>query len=306
MKRAVAVGVMVLFLASCAKEGEKKGEYIAKIDGSTITAEDVKREMAGLPDMAKAFFQGAEGTAKFVDELVKRELLYLEAKKKGLDKAEDYQKKVEDFKRITLINQLLEKEIEAWSKIGDEEAKQYYDTHKDDFVAANQVRVSHILVKSEEDAAKAYEKLRKGEDFGKVASELSVDKPTAKSGGDLGSFKRGEMAKELEEVAFKLKKGEPSMPIRMKDGIHIIKVTDVKGTVVNFDQVKGVITQRLTSMKQKEGFEKYIDNLKKNYKTEINKDALAKLVAPSAPVEKPEGEVKKEEKKETPEKPQAK
>jgi peptidyl-prolyl cis-trans isomerase C len=266
----------------------------------------VKREMAGLPDMAKAFFQGAEGTSKFVDELVKRELLYLEAKKKGLDKAEDFQKKVEDFKKITLINQLLEKEIEAWSKIGDEEARQYYDTHREDFIARNQVRVSHILVKSEEDAAKVYERLRKGEDFGKVASELSLDKATAKSGGDLGSFKRGEMAKELEEAAFKLKKGEPSMPVKMKDGIHILKVTDVKGTAADFDTVKGAIVQRLTSMKQKEGFDKYIEDLKKTYKTEVNKDALAKLASPAAPSEKAEGHAKKEEKKETQEKQQTK
>lgn len=306
MKRVVAVGIMVLFLASCAKEAEKKGEHVAKIDGTTITTEDVKREMAGLPEMAKVFFQGPEGTSKFVDELVKRELLYLEAKKKGLDKAENVQKKVEDFKKVTLINQLLEKEIETWSKVSDEEVKQYYDTHKDDFIASNQVRLSHILVKSDDDVAKVYERLQKGEDFGKVAAELSMDKATAKSGGDLGSFKRGEMAKELEEVAFKVKKGETSMPVKMKDGIHIMKVTDAKGTVVDFEKVKGAISERVRSMKQKEGFEKYIENLKKTYKTEVNKDALAKLASPSAPADKTEGESKKEEKKETQEKPQAK
>ncbi len=297
MKKAVAVGVMVLFLASCAKEGGKTGEYVAKIDGDIITAADVKKEMAGLPDMAKNFFQGPEGTSKFVDELVKRELLYLEAKKKGMDKNEEFQRKIEDFKKITLINQLLEKEIEAWSKVSDDDAKKYYDTHKDEFIVPNQIRVSQILVKTEEDAKKAYDRIRSGEDFAKVAADMSIDKSSAKSGGDLGSFKRGEMAKELEDVAFRTKKGEVSVPIVMKDGIHILKVTDVKGTTADFDKAKSAIIQRLTSKKQKEGFDSYIDGLKKNYKIEINKDALAKL-APAGAAAKPEAEEKQEAPKE--------
>ncbi len=94
------------------------------------------------------------------------------------------------------------------------------------------------------------------------------------------------MKPELEDVAFRLKKGEISMPIRLKDGIHIIKVTDAKGAILDFDKVKGLIGQRLTAEKQREGFDKFIESLKKKHKIEINKDALAKINLAPAPVQK--------------------
>ncbi|MEW6739300.1 MAG: peptidylprolyl isomerase [Nitrospirota bacterium] len=295
MKRFLLVPITLIialvFVASCAKESGQKGGYVLKIDGNVYTQEDVQAEMNTLPEMAKEFFQGPEGTARFVDELVKKELLYIEAKNKGLDKNKDFQKKVEEFKKITLINQILEKEIESAAKVTDKDIKDYYDKHKEDFMVNTQVRLSHIVVKADDDAKKVYERLKKGEDFAKVASEVSLDKASAKAGGDIGNFKRGEMKPELEDVAFRLKKGEVSMPIRLKDGIHIIKVTDAKGSMLEFDKVKGLIGQRMAAEKQRESFDKFIENLKKKHKIDINKDALAKITfaptpAPAAPAHK--------------------
>jgi peptidyl-prolyl cis-trans isomerase C len=286
--------VALVFVASCAKESSQKdgkAGYVLKIDGNVYTLEDVQAEVNTLPEMAKEFFHGTEGAARFVDELVKKELLYIEAKNRGLDKSKDFQKRVEEFKKITLINQMLEKEIESAAKITDKDTKDYYDKHKDDFMVNNQVRLSHIVVKTEDDAKKVYERLKKGEDFSKIASEMSIDKASAKAGGDIGNFKRGEMKPELEDVAFRLKKGEISMPIKLKDGIHIIKVTDAKGSILEFDKVKGLIGQRMAAEKQRESFDKFIENLKKKHKIEINKDVLAKIIfaptpAPAAPAHK--------------------
>ncbi len=300
MKQLMVLACALALVVSCSKGGGPSGNYVAKIDGTVITKEDAQREMNSLPPMAKEFFQGPDGTARFMDELVKKELLYLEAKKRGLDKNEDYKKKVEDFTKFTLINQLLEKEIESASKLTDKDLKDYYDSHKDEFTVSNQIRLSQIVVKTENDAKKAYERLEKGEDFSKVAKEMSVDK-SGKTGGDLGYFKRGEMARELEDVAFRLKKGQTSQPIPLKDGIHILKVTDVKGTLMEFDKVKGLISQRLTADKQREIFDKLIENLKKNYKVELNKEEISKLTfappqaAPQqqAPQQQQKGQTKK-------------
>jgi peptidyl-prolyl cis-trans isomerase C len=286
MKKVLVVFICFIFAASCAKDSSQK-TYVAKIDGTIITKEDAQAEINNLPEVAKDFFKGQEGAARFVDELVKKELLYIEAKKRGWDKGADFQRKVEEFKKITLINQLLDKEIEALSKVTDKEIKEYYDKHKEDFMASNQVRLSHIVVKTDEDAKKVYERLKKGEDFAKIASEMSLDKASANSGGDIGSFKRGEMTQQLEEVAFRLKKGEISMPIKLKDGIHILKVADVKGTILEFDKVKGLIAQRLTAEKQRDSFDKLIENLKKSYKIDINKDALSKLTFEPAQTPQP-------------------
>src|SRR5208283_439442 len=286
MKRLLVVSIAFFLLLSCTKGGGQKGDYVAKIGDTTITTVDVQKEMESLPPMAKDFFQGPEGISRFVDELVKKELLYLEAKKRGLDKSDDFQRKVEDFKKFTLINQLLEKEIESASKVTDKEIKDYYDAHKDDFMVNNQVRISHIIVKTEEDAKKVLERLQKGEDFAKIASEVSLDKASAKTGGDLGYFKKGEMNPELENVAFRLKKGQISQPMPSKGGIDIIKVTDTKGTIAEFDKVKGIVSQKLSAEKQREAFDKFIENLRKSYKIELNKEAIAKLTLPPPKQEK--------------------
>ena len=88
----------------------------------------------------------------------------------------------------------------------------------------DKIKCSHILVKKESEAIEILERLKKGESFVNLAKELSIDKGSAKRGGDLGSFGRGMMVKPFEEAAFKLKKGEISLqPVKSEFGYHIIK-----------------------------------------------------------------------------------
>ncbi len=193
---------------------------------------------------------------------------------------------------------LLQKEIEAKVKVSDQDVKEYYEKNKEKFAPVTQVRASHILVKSEEEAKKIEERLKKGEDFAEIAKKSSIDTATAKNGGDLGYFSRGQMDPDFETAAIKLKKGEISEPVKTKTGYHIIKVTDKKfAPAVEFEKIKNLISQNLMAEKQKEVFDSYIDGLKKSYKVEINKEALSKLT-PSE--EQKEGEqVKPEEKEES-------
>jgi len=300
MKKYVYLLLCLALLVSCTQGGDKKGDVIAKIDSSVITTKDVEQEINALPEFAKEFFKGQEGMARLVDELVKKELLYVEAKKRGLDKDEEFQRKFEEIKKNALITRLLEKEIKAVPQLTDKEVKEYYDAHKDEFIQANAVRLSQIVVKAEDDAKKVYERLQKGEPFNKLAAEVSLDKASAKSGGDLGLFKRGEMNQDLEKVAFNLKKNQISMPVPLKDGIHILVVTDIKGSALEFDKIKGSISQQLMAKKQQDGVEKFIEGLKKNYKTEVIKDNFSKIgLAPAQPpaTEQPAAPQKAPEKK---------
>lgn len=277
MKILLTVLFSVFILSACAKDGKQKDGYIAKIDGITISKEEVNAQIKMLPEIAIQHFQGPEGLTKFVDELVKKEMLYLEAKKRGMDKDKEFQKKVEEFRKITLINDLLDKEIELSPKVTEEDIKGYYDKNKDDFMINKQIRISHIFVKTEDELNKAKERIEKGDDFAKIASEMSADKASGKVGGDIGFIKKGELSPELENLVFTMRKGQVSSPVKMKDGFRIIKVTDIKGNVVEFDKVKGLINQRLIAEKQKESFEAFMEKIKKNYKIDINKDEIAKI-----------------------------
>lgn len=289
MKRlALLMLVLAVFTVSaCSKSGDSKqgilkssSAQVAKVGDAVITQDDVAKEIKRLPEQIQSIFSGPEGTARFVDELVKKELLYQEAKKKGIESNPDYQAKLEEFKKITLISTMLEKEIEDKTKLTDKDVKAYYDEHRDEFIANNSVKASHILVKSEEEAKAIIARIKQGENFAKLAKEKSIDQGSAKNGGDLGSFSRGQMVPEFENAAFKLKAGELGGPIKTQYGYHIIKVTEKKaGQPVEFEKVKGMLMQKLTAQNQKAVFDTYIEGLKKNYKIEIDKEAIAKISA---------------------------
>jgi parvulin-like peptidyl-prolyl isomerase len=90
---------------------------------------------------------------------------------------------------------------------------------------AEQVQARHILVKTYEDALKAQARLSQGEDFAKLAQELSEDTGSKETGGDLGWFARGAMVKEFEDAAFALQANQISQPITTTFGVHLIQVT---------------------------------------------------------------------------------
>ena len=85
------------------------------------------------------------------------------------------------------------------------------------------IKCSHILVEKQSESFAIEERLKKGEKFGRLAKELSIDSGSAKKDGTLGYFTKGMMVKQFEEVAFKLQIGEISEPIKTEFGYHIIK-----------------------------------------------------------------------------------
>ena len=89
---------------------------------------------------------------------------------------------------------------------------------------AEQVWARHILVASEEEAKKVLARIKAGEDWSTIASEVSIDTATKSTGGDLSWFPKGVMVKEFEDAAFSMKVGEISQPIKTTMGYHIIEV----------------------------------------------------------------------------------
>jgi peptidyl-prolyl cis-trans isomerase D len=121
------------------------------------------------------------------------------------------------------------------------EIDKYYQEHPKEFENPHQARAAHILIpvsqaggSDAEDKAKAavadiIRRVKAGEDFAKLARELSQDPASAANGGDLGYVTKGEMVPQFEEELFKLKKGEVSPePVRTPFGYHAVKVTDIK------------------------------------------------------------------------------
>ena len=89
-----------------------------------------------------------------------------------------------------------------------------------------EVRASHILVKTEEEANELKNQIENGSSFAEIAQEKSLC-PSGQNGGDLGYFGRGMMVKPFEDAAFALKEGEVSQPIQTQFGWHLIKCTGI-------------------------------------------------------------------------------
>jgi peptidyl-prolyl cis-trans isomerase C len=167
------------------------------------------------------------------------------------------------------------------SEVTDDQAKTFYESNIKEFEQPETVKASHILfmvdpdasadvVKQKEEAAmKAAARATAGEDFTKLAKELSEEPGASESGGDLGFFPKDRMVPEFAEVAFLQKVGDISKPVKTQFGWHVIKVTDKKeaGTVP-FDQVKEQVVSYLKSNNQREAVQAVLNKLKESAKIE--------------------------------------
>jgi peptidyl-prolyl cis-trans isomerase D len=145
--------------------------------------------------------------------------------------------------------------------VADAEVETYYKEHAAEFETPRKVRVSHVLARvpdtggseAEDKArgkiAEAIKRLKAGEDFAKVAKEISEDPGTKDNGGDLGFIGKGEVVPEFEKAAFAMKKGDTTPePLRSPYGFHVIKVTDVtEGGRKPFAEVAPKLKERLTA-----------------------------------------------------------
>jgi peptidyl-prolyl cis-trans isomerase D len=143
----------------------------------------------------------------------------------------------------------------------DAEIEKYYSEHASEFEKPPQIRVAHVLVRvpetggSEgEDKARAriaevITRAKGGEDFGKIARELSEDPGSKPNGGDLGLVRKGEMVPQFEQAAFAMKAGEISPePVRTPFGFHAIKVSEVNpGAKTPLKEVAAQIRDRISA-----------------------------------------------------------
>ena len=183
----------------------------------------------------------------------------------------------EDFKnnirnRI-LTQKVVSQEVGSHISIGESDARSYYDEHKSEFVRPEQVAIREIIVntdgKKEAEVAElrkkaetALKRVKDGEDFGEIAKRLS-DGATKEQGGYIGTFKRGELAKQLEEVVFKMKRNELTDVLETKQGFLVMQVLEHYDEGEQpFEKVKNEIMDRLYNQKLEPAVREYLKTLR--------------------------------------------
>ena len=231
---------------------ELKQKYGA--EGDARFSENEKNVLRDLIDqdllVQKGKDMGITGDTEVIKKLDEiRKQMHLESIEEVEKAAQEQGVSFEDFKQ-NLRNQIVTQEVigrEVGSKmqITQDEMKAYYDEHAKELERPEQVRMSEIMISTQpkegekekkeptpEELAAAEQKahglldsIHKGTSFEEVAKKSS-EGPTAAQGGDLGYFKRGMLAKELEDLTFGMKPGDVSDVIRTRQGFVILKVTE--------------------------------------------------------------------------------
>lgn len=225
-------------------------KVLMRINGEAITERDLRFaeneigiQLMQIPD--------GERRAALLEYLIEQRLLAAAADKDQLGTGADFEARLAYFKRRALRDTYFDQKIVG--AVAESEARAIYDEQVAKVGNEDEIRASHILVPDEASARDALERLRRGDEFGVVARELSKDPGSAEQGGDLGYFSRGQMVPQFEEAAFTLEIGKLSDPVQSQFGWHVIQVTDKrKRPLPTYEQVRDRIMAALLARKRQD------------------------------------------------------
>lgn len=202
---------------------------------------------------------------------------------------DDLRKQLE---RQMLIDQVRRQEIGSKLTITEEEARQYYARHPEEFTDAPSIMLREIFITvpeveggvsvvRDEEAQKKATDLRaralKGEDFATLAAEAS-DSPSKANGGLIGPFSRADMSPQLQALVDKMKQGDITPPIRAAKGYQVLKIETMKtATLQPFDSVRDLIADKVAGARTQTEMRKFLARLRAQAIIEWKNDELKKV-----------------------------
>ncbi len=251
-------------------------KVVATVGGSPITAldlsiaqEDFAEELAKVP--------APERPRAVLTVLIDIKMMAEAAAKDGLDKGDEFTHRLALLRERALRNEYFRVHIDQ--AVTDEQVKARYDAEIAKITPEDEVRASHILVETEDEAKAIIAELDKGADFATLAKEKSKDPGSGQMGGDLGFFAKGRMVPEFEQAAFALEVGKyTETPVKSQFGWHVIKLVDKrKQPMPAFEQVKEQVRQLVMG----EAFSAAVKKLRADAPVEILDDSLKPNAAPA-------------------------
>ncbi len=292
LKVALAVCAAVLALAACAKKGGQttasgdNSPVLAVVNGTNITADDFKAEAAALNPYAASALKDPKNRQKFLENIEDKRLIVQKALDMGMDKDPRIVSELQRLKGTLLLGEFVKKEVLDKVNITDQDAKNYFEQNKANL---GSVRISHILVPTEQEAGDILAKLKAGQKFSALAKQYSLDDKTKNKGGDLGWVNWAQFGSaSLKDAAFKLKPGEVSGIVQSQFGYHIMKITDKKpAQESDFAAIKDALKEQIAEQKKEDLFKGYINDLRTKAKITQNLQNLGNVSLAPAPTVAP-------------------
>ena len=199
-------------------------------------------------------------------------------KKQGYSLVQYEEQIREQLERLRLVSM----EVRAKVHVTARETEAYYAANQSKFAEEERFRARHIFIKIDEKgppeqvqqtmtrALDILHQARNGKDFSELARQHSDDPAAKKDGGDLGTFKKGEMLADLEQALLPLKPGEIGELVATPSGLHIVKLEErTTGRIKPFETVKAEIEDQLYRSRQDERFNQWLRELRAKASIEI-------------------------------------
>jgi parvulin-like peptidyl-prolyl isomerase len=249
---------------SVENSSQSEGTVLAKVNGEALTLEDMQQQ---FPAEYRDQIRGKD-LQDAIETWVNTQLLAEEGIRKGLEKDPSVIAVLKFRKSDAIARKLVENDIGNGVTVTPAEIDSAYNDLK-----VNYVKASHIMVKTSDEADAVYNRLKKGDDFGKLAADYSIDRQSAANGGDMGylSFDdANQIGSAFAQTLAELKVGEFSKPFQTEYGFHLIKLTgrpaDETGGAPA--ELSSRLSQDLLREKQNMVYNKLLDSLKEKAKIE--------------------------------------
>lgn len=272
------------------KSAAEGSPVVARIGERTITVDEVEERLQRMDQFSRARYASPEQKKRFLDSLVRFEVMAAEAQSRGYDKDPDVQRVLKN----QLIQVLVQREIDDKVKpesIPDAEVEKYYREHPEEFMRPEQVRVSQILVKdrakADKLAADARGAAKDDRAFTALVEKHSEDEDSRVRGGDLTFFDRKttQYPRPVVDAAFALREvGDVSAPVQSDKGFHVLKLTQRRpGFTRPLAEVKTDVRRMILRDLRAKKMDELVKEMQQKLKVQIYEDQLAKVTVSEAP-----------------------
>jgi len=250
------------------KDADRSKIVVASVNGFKITLADIDFRLQLLPSAVR--LRVKKNKKKFLESIVRSELLFQEAERQGLASKEYVVRLISLSNRRILKDFFLKEKVYSDVVVRDDVLKKFFSVNKERFKRKESVTLSHIVLRTRKEAEDVLKFLKSGEIFSKIARSRSIFTPTRNSGGVLGTVERGTLSKKIEKIVFELPVGQVTKPVKTKLGWEILRVSEhITEKEAKFEDVKQNIRMFFVQSKHSERYSTLLKKLEKKSDTKI-------------------------------------
>lgn len=240
-------------------------EIIAVIDGEKITGAQFEMYLRAIPQDRQQYLSNPQFREFCKNQFIELLLYAKGGEADNLEETDAYKEMIKNARR-DILAQLEVENLMKGLTVSEEEVKEHYEAHKEEYKRGESVHAKHILVDEEEKCQDILSQIESGAVTFEAAAAEHSNCPSGAKGGDLGSFGKGQMVKEFEDAAFAAEIGKVVGPVKSQFGYHLIKVEEKADEMLTpFEEAQSMIYGTLLQQKQNNAYTEKVQALREAY-----------------------------------------